>query len=222
MTRMYSLAQLKYMYISPLQEAWQSAQITRYCAAMEPVIKAYRSFYANTEEAVVVSMNERDERFLGDKTLTYGETRWTSFIKVLDALQLTPQDLFVDLGCGAGFLCFLANQAAGCKVEGYDIIHRFIENANQIVNDLKLEKIEFFNRDFFQSDLSKGTVFYITCTCFLPEDMVQLAHQLKRNRSGTRVVTVTRPLKGEHFRQIEKLKLGFSWGTDSVYIQERI
>lgn len=222
MARMYSLAELKYMYISPLQDAWQAAQVIRYCPAMEPVVKAHRKLYANTDEAVVISMDEREERFLGDHSLTYGETRWVSFIKVLDTLKLTTKDVFIDLGCGAGFLCLLVNQATACKVEGYDIIHRFIENGNQLVQAQGLKNIAFYNRDFFQSDLSHGSVFYITCTCFKPEDMDKLANQLKYNRSGTRVVTITRPLKGAHFRLLDKLKLRFSWGPDLAYIQERI
>ncbi|PIQ25597.1 hypothetical protein COW36_21385 [bacterium (Candidatus Blackallbacteria) CG17_big_fil_post_rev_8_21_14_2_50_48_46] len=221
MARAYSLAHLKHMYITPLQEAWQNSQVIHYCPSMEPVVKAYRKYYADTGEAVVVSMDEREERFLGDSTLTYGETRWTSFIKVLEHLKLTPEDLFIDLGCGAGFLCMLVNQVVGCKVEGYDIIHRFIENGNQIVKALELQDIEFLNQDFLNSDLSRGTAFYITCTCFPKEYMQKLSGKLKYSRPGTQFVTITRPLEGEAFQIREKLKLRFSWGTDDAYLQFR-
>jgi hypothetical protein len=52
--------------------------------------------------------------------------------------------------------------------------------------------------------------------------MDKLENRLKYNRSGTRIVTITRPLKGAQFRLLETLKLRFSWGPDVAYIQERI
>ena len=132
MVKAYSLAQLKHMYVTPLQEAWQAVQIIRFCPQMEPVVAAYRKRYPHIAEAVVMSMDERDARFLGDSTLTYGETRWTSFIQVLSQLKLTAQDVFMDLGCGTGFLCMLASCSSGCRAEGHDIISGLIYHAKQI------------------------------------------------------------------------------------------
>lgn len=222
MTRAYSLAHLKHMVITPLQEAWQNAQVIKYCPAMEPVVAAYRQYYAHTAEAVVVSIDEREQRFLGDSTLTYGETRWTSFIQVLNHLKLGPRDVFIDLGCGTGFLCLLAHQATGCKAVGYDIIEAFIRNAQQITTELQLKQIEFINQDFLYSDLTTGTAFYITCTCFPNELMKKLATKLSYQRKGTQFVTITRPLPHPAFDVYRTLKIRCSWGSDIAYLQRRI
>lgn len=222
MVRAYSLAHLKHMVITPLQEAWQNAQVIQYCPAMAPVVEAYRTYYAHTAEAIVVSIDEREQRFLGDSTLTYGETRWTSFIEVLNHLKLGPTDVFIDLGCGTGFLCLLVRQAIGCRVVGYDIIQAFIDNARQITAQLKLEHTEFLNQDFLESDLSAGTAFYITCTCFPTDVMEKLAYKLSFQKPGTQFVTISRPLPGSAFRIQQTLKLKYSWGTDIAYLQMRV
>ena len=104
MSRWNPLDQLKYQLITPLQEAWQAARITNRYPQLDPVIKAYQALYPYAGASTLVSVNEREARGIDDDTLTYGETRWATFMELLSQLEVSPDDRFIDLGCGTGFL----------------------------------------------------------------------------------------------------------------------
>lgn len=216
------LFHLKYNVLMPLQDTWQAMKVLARYPQLEPTLKAFQKLYPYAGASTSVSVDERSLKCIDDDTLTYGETRWTTFLELADSLRLRPGDRFIDLGCGAGFLCLLVSQAYDVPATGVDLIEGFITRANQLVHELKLGKISFVQADFFALDLTPYNVFYATCTCF-PEDYRQrLAERLRPVASGSRILTVTYPLEAPWLRQIKTIKCRYSWGPDTVYVCERI
>lgn len=216
------LFHLKYNVLVPLQDAWQVAKVNARFPEIEPVLKAFQKRYPYTGATTTLSVDERTRKGIDDDTLTYGETRWTTFLEIADALALSPQDRFIDLGCGAGFLCLLVSQAYGVPATGVDLIEGFIENAQALVTDLGLQNIDYRRADFFQMDFLPYTVFYATCTCFPEHYRQRLAEKFRPVRSGCRIITVTYPLQASWLRPVKSIKCRYSWGNDTVYICERI
>ena len=206
----------------PLADTWQIMKVVLRFPHLEPVVKAYQKLYPYAGATTSVSVDERADKGIDDDTLTYGETRWTTFMEVLDALNIQPQDRFIDLGCGAGFLCLLASQGYRIPATGVDLIEGFVTRANGLVSQFELKNIDYRQQDFFNMDLSAYSVFYATCTCF-PEDYLRrLSAKFRQAPSGSRIATVTYGLDSPWLKQIKVLKCKYSWGMDSVYICERI
>lgn len=212
----------KYNVLSPLQDTWQIAKIKSRFPQMDPLIQAYQKRYPYSGSSATLSVDERSAKGIDDDTLTYGETRWTTFIEILDQLKLRPTDRFIDLGCGAGFLCLLASQGYGVQATGVDLIDGFIRNGKELVSQFNLERVDYRQGDIFSLDFMPYDVFYATCTCFPEDYMHRLAEKFRHVRTGSKIVTVTHELKASWLKPVKAIKCKYSWGPDWVYISERI
>lgn len=216
-----SLTQLKHQMITPLQEAWQARQVLKHFPQMAPTLSAYRKRYPYVGSSTSVSVNERSQKGIEDDTLTYGETRWSSFLKLLDQIEIRRNDRFVDLGCGAGFLCFLMAQGMGIPALGVDLIEGFVDNAQSICEELSLSQPQFQKANIFDLEFLPFSILYATCTCF-PDELVDLlADKMENTRPGTRIITVTNPIEAPYLRQLKHFKLKYDWGLDYVFVAER-
>lgn len=222
MSRWNPLEHLKYQVITPLQEARQAAKVIKRYPQLEPVITAYQRLYPYAGASTSVSVNEREARGIDDDTLTYGETRWTSFVELQQYLTVSPSDRFIDLGCGTGFLCFMMAAIYGIPATGVDMIQGFIENATQVRQALGWEQPRFVQADFFELSFLPFSLIYATCTCFPEDVMAQLSEKLAETEPGTRILTVTDLPEGEHLRLLRRIPTKFSWGLDHVYLSERV
>lgn len=221
MSRFFDLNELKLTYVSPLQEAWRANQIIRLYPQMEPIIKAYQKRYPYSGSSATISVDERQARGIEDDSLTYGETPWTTFLDILKEIDIRPSDHFLDLGCGAGFLCFLISQAYRIPATGVDLIEGFIGNAKDFQADLKLDKVRFLHANFLELELLPFSLFYATCTCFEEDLMEALSEKFYEAESGSRIITVTSPVEGAHIRHLKQFKAKYAWGKDYVFIAER-
>lgn len=216
------LFHFSYNVLKPLADTWQVMKVMHRFPHLEPHIKAFQKLYPYTGATTTVSVDEREAKGIRDDSLTYGETRWTTFLELLDAVKLQPGDRFIDLGCGAGFLCLLASQGYGVPTTGVDLIEGFIANANKLVADQNLKNLDYRCQDFLTLDLTPYTVFYTTATCFPPELRQRLAERLRPVRSGSKILSVTYPLEGSWLRPVKKIRCRYSWGMDTVYLCERV
>lgn len=155
------------------------------------------------------------------KNLTYGETPWINMIKLFKTINIDKDDIFYELGCGTGRICMLVNYFFGLKTVGIDYIKKFINIANKIVRKVKIKNIKFFSGDFFDYDLSLGTIFYVTPTCFDEETLKRLKKKLSSIPNRAKVISVSRDLTCNHLLLINKLKLPYYWSKDNVYIYEK-
>lgn len=149
--------------------------------------------------------------------LTYGETSYFAIRESFKVVGLTKDDIFYDLGCGTGKTVFYANAVHGAKAIGVDIIGDFIDNANLIVNSLKLKNINFLEKSIFDINLKDGTVFYITPTCFDAENMQKVMKMFEKLPKGSRLIVLSRHLPLPNLEMIGRKSLYYSWGKAETF-----
>ena len=87
---------------------------------------------------------------------------------VLEALQLaavTPDDVFIDVGAGAGRAAVLAHLKTGATCIGLEIQRGLVEAARARADHLKLSRVRFVAGDAADTirSISMGTVFFLYC-----------------------------------------------------------
>jgi len=107
---------------------------------------------------------------------------------MLEIAQVGKNDLVYDLGCGDGRIVIAAAQKVGARGVGVDLdperIKESLENARKanVAN-----RVQFFQKDLFQTDIGKATVVMLY---LWPEVNLKLRPKLLRElKPGTRVVS---------------------------------
>lgn len=204
----------------------EKAGILRRFPKLQPIMEAFERQYIRVEYgAHDRSLMERIERKLTtQEEFVYGTTPWRSFMKIIDSLELKPDDVFIEPGCGTGHLCFFVNQAFGLKAQGIEVMANFIRTANEIRKDLStqgfdFEQLKFYNLDFFSCDLSRGSIFYIAGTCFPDDYLKRLIDKIAREaKPGSTVITLTHELEHPAYELSHHVDTLFSWGRDKALV----
>ena len=115
------------------------------------------------------------------------------------------------------------HQIYGIECIGIEALANFIDTGNTIKTELSHlpdpEKLKLYNLSFFQTDLSRGTLFYIAGTCFPLDYKERLLKKVRKEaKPGSRVITLTHPIDLEGFTFSHEVKATFSWGRDRALI----
>lgn len=206
----------------------EKSLVLRRYPALKPVMEAFEARYVRVEYgAHDLSLMERIQRKMTDKDeFVYGTTPWHTFLKIADALNVQPDDVFIEPGCGTGHLCFLMNQIYGIEAIGIETIANFIQTAKALQKELAeaphhlpSDKLRFYNLDFFTSDFSRGTIFYVAGTCFPDDYRERLYQKIAREApEGARLITLTHAIEHPAFRLHDQVAGVFSWGRDKALI----
>jgi|GEM_PF-1048759 len=178
---------------------------------------------------------------------TYGEITWASCAFLLDMLDLTQDDKFVDMGCGIGKFvaqaglttevgeslgielsetrCQCAQHMSKPLTGLYDVC---VKAENEIRKKLqqpalkkaKKKTIKFIQSDMLKVDVSDATVIFICATCFSEDLMQKLADKFALCADGLRVVTLKQfPAKNKHLVLRDTYTLAMTWSkTTPVYV----
>jgi SAM-dependent methyltransferase len=156
--------------------------------------------------------HKRGESFI----YAYGETPLSSFALIAELAELRKEDLFLDLGCGRGRICFWARTEIGCKTIGIDWVPFFIRKACAIVNIFKIQHLDFFCARMTHVAYSKASVVYLY-TFHSDEELLDFSAL----PSKARVITVSEPLHQQGFTLKRSRMVHFSWGKCEVFINEK-
>jgi predicted RNA methylase len=98
----------------------------------------------------------------GDAT-PYTATSYSRLNKMINYLKLSKEDVFIDLGCGAGRPIFLVGTRRLKKVIGVEIRKELADIARRNLGNLKLNNtpIEIIHTDASVFDVKEGTVFFM-------------------------------------------------------------
>jgi hypothetical protein len=186
--------------------------------------------------AYVISINERKHTNLQDVAFTYGEVRFYSFVKILELASPNPDDIFYDLGSGAGKAVMIAGLAFDFKAvigveklpELYNLSVNFVESLlklpkfKRLLPDKRLA-IEFIQNDFRRVDITPATIIFINATCFRGALWDDLAQKLLTTQIGTRIIIVSQTLDNVSGYELKYRGLNLmSWGLATVSLYERI
>ncbi len=150
----------------------------------------------------------------GEKEIhAYGETPLVVWKKIAELAKIGPDDLFLDLGCGRGKLCFWIASEIGCRTRGVDFVPAFVRRGSFLARLFRLSHLEFKESALSDIALTEASVIYLYT--FHPEeerlDFSELA-------SGTRVITVSEKLAEPNFELTATVPVQFPWGETEVFI----
>lgn len=164
-----------------------------------------------------------------DRTLTYGEIEFDSFIDILDDLPYTPNHrIFYDLGSGTGKAVMVAaldgefERLVGVEIipELYEVSLEILNRYNQQIIDKYPDKakvqIDFHCQDLFDFDCSDGDVVFVQTTCMNDDLMQKIENKLLYLKPGSLVITISYSLTGPFFL-INYKKYKMSWGEATVF-----
>jgi SAM-dependent methyltransferase len=143
-------------------------------------------FSLSTQKAVSQTLLEGKEKITLD--VPYEPSSEEVVKAMLEIAKVDRNDLVYDLGCGDGRIVIAAALKAGARGVGVDLdperVKESLENARKAnVTD----RVEFFQQDLFQTDISKATVVMLY---LWPEVNLKLRPKLLRElKPGTRVVS---------------------------------
>lgn len=154
--------------------------------------------------------------------LTYGETPYSTAIKIFDLLKPSRGDVFFDLGSGIGQLVFFVNLYYGIPSAGIEIVPFFVKKSRAIKRELELDNVEFIEGDFLREDLSSATILYMNGKAFNVDIIEKILEKFKKLKQGVKVISIGYPIILSEFSITGKRTEFFSWGWDDIFIQEKI
>jgi len=133
--------------------------------------------------------------------------------EILEIMNLTKEDTFVDFGCGDGRLVLGAYDQAKCKCIGYDIspIMLMLAKTARVVRYPLVKDIVFDAQDIFQIDISGVSKIY----CFLDEKSMDILNEKLSNfaKGGGEVYSYKYSLK--NFRDEKSVILS---NSETLYV----
>jgi len=164
-----------------------------------------------------------------DKTLVYGEILIDSFCEILKEVNPKENEVFYDLGCGVGkpviaaALLFPFNKSIGIELLKEIYLGAIQAKLGyETVNKKEVGRIEFINRNIFDTDFSDADIVFAHCTCFPNALMIPLSKKLEKLKKGSRVIIVTRSLYSDNFLLKKFITYQMGWGKALVNFYEKI
>lgn len=122
----------------------------------------------------------------GGEMVFYQPTPARHIFEMLRLLNLSPQDVLVDLGSGLGHVPLLSSMATPAQCIGIELEPAYIACAQKAAAQLGLIDVQFVEGDVRWADLSHATVFYL----YTPFTGTLLREVLDRLRDEARRRTI--------------------------------
>jgi SAM-dependent methyltransferase len=138
---------------------------------------------------------------------------------MLEMAKVTSTDYLIDLGSGDGRIVVTAAKKHGARGFGVDLNPQRINEANENAKQAGvLDKVAFYQRDLFETDLSEATVITMY---LLPRVNLELRSRLLDLKPGTRIVSHDFSMgdwkPDTHVQMDVKEKYGGSGGKSEIY-----
>jgi hypothetical protein len=139
--------------------------------------------------------------------------------RMLQIAKVTPADYLIDLGSGDGRIVITAAKKHGARGFGVDLNPQRIGEANANAKQAGVvDKVAFYQRDLFETDLSEATVITMY---LLPRVNLELRPKLLDLKPGTRLVSHDFSMDDwkpdTHVQMEVKEKYGGSGGKSDIY-----
>lgn len=157
----------------------------------------------------------------------YGEILYSSLCKVIQELDIQPDDIIVDLGSGVGkipmqfFLTTEVKKAIG--IEGFSKRHRGAMQAREKLEEASPllfkagRNLIFIEGNFLQQDLSSATIIYIAC---FDETVLEELAVLLQKCLHLKYLISLKPI-ATPLRFSKEIELDYSFGPINAYIYKK-
>ncbi len=147
----------------------------------------------------------------------YGEIRPAASLRLFDYLKLGPQDVFFDLGSGAGKVVLHAALATSVgRAIGVEMSRTRHALAKSVVAAARKEGLDvgacrLRNANLMRTSLKGATVIYCCATAFSEAFLERMVKRIANLGPGIRFVTTTELDEDPRFELLDVLKLDMSW-----------
>lgn len=188
----------------------------------------------NQAQSGQISKAERKRMDIQDDAFIYGEVEFLPFYIMLDRVKPKPNEIFYDLGSGAGKATFTAAIYFDfAKAYGVELLPGLFDLANSQINkayslvDIKdnnksfknqIAKIEFINNNFLNVDFSDADVVFVNATCLSYPTWEKLVEKFTHLKPGSRVIVTTKKIEHPDFSQSFHGMTLMSWGMNSINV----
>jgi hypothetical protein len=155
----------------------------------------------------------------GESRVPYVPTPQEVVDRMLEIAKVGPRDYLIDLGSGDGRIVITAARKYGARGFGVDLNPVRIKEANENAQRARVtDKVAFYQRDLFETDLGEATVITMY---LLPQVNLELRPKLLALKPGTRLVSHDFDMgdwkPDAHVTVDVKEKYGGSGGTSDIY-----
>lgn len=118
---------------------------------------------------------------------------------ILENLNITPQTVIYDLGCGKGDFLFAIEKYSPAELVGFEL-SPLLAWWGQLKAKLRHSKVEIKRKDFFKADISRADVIYL----FLVQAVVNKLTEKLRNevKPGATIVCLGDKVSGFKLKKI--------------------
>ncbi len=157
---------------------------------------------------------------------TYGEIMPTATLRLVEALELGPRDVFVDLGSGVGKVALTVALASAAKrVVGVELATDRHDRAVEVLRTAEADRVvrrgvvELRNQNILRTDLDDATVVYTCSTAFPYAFTERIMGKLAKQRRALTFVSLQELDDDPRFELRQVLRLDMSWARRrSVHI----
>ena len=155
-----------------------------------------------------------------DASVPYVPTPQDVVERMLEMAKVGPQDYLIDLGSGDGRIVVTAARKHGARGFGVDLNPTRIAEANENARKAGVtDKVQFYQRDLFETDLRDASV---VTMYLLPRVNLDLRPKLLDFKPGTRIVSHDFSMgdwkADQHVEMNSKDKYGGSGGLSDIYL----
>lgn len=208
----YILASTEALFLTGIRDWRDSAGVEGLRSVEKELFKHYIFRYSP-----LYVHQERVKTHYSQDNFTYGEIPYSVGKEIVRIAGITAQDVVYDLGCGRGKFLFFVNIFTGAMCIGVDLLPTYISIAEKITEKLGLKKIHFFEEDILDVDLRTASVVFIHGTCFCEDLRDGIAQKIDELKSGSRLISITKPFEHPQLKLIEKKTMLISWGLSHIY-----
>ena len=192
----------------------------------EQAIKKVKSLYTGVNS---YSLDENDpynklkENNKNDVVETYGEILPKGVDRIINNISIDKNDVFFDLGCGCGkVVTQFYYQTCVKSSNGVEFSTTRFSQAQEIKEKIKItdNRLNFYRSNFFNINLSHGTIFYIASTCFNKETMKKIWDKISNNKNLNAIIVLTKFPKTCDFSKVKRKKsieVPCSWNKSGNY-----
>lgn len=184
------------------------------------VFPIYKIFYDIFQDISSTEVSQLDRKELGLNfhcEFTYGETDFFSFGKLLTLCDLKPNQVFWDLGCGAGKSCITAALFfPEITVKGVELLPNLCTIGKKSSETLK--NIQIFEGDLRKVDFSDADIIFISSVCFLDELLNEILVKSALQKANSKLLTLKPLPENSNWQLANTYKLKMSWGRSDCFI----
>jgi len=193
----------------------------------EQAIKKVKSLYTGINSYLLKKndpYNKLKEHNKNDVIETYGEILPKGVNEIINNISIDKNDVFFDLGCGCGkVVTQFYYQTCVKSSNGVEFSTTRFSQAQEIKEKIKItdNRLNFYRSNFFNIDLSHGTIFYIASTCFNKETMKKIWDKISNNKNLNAIIVLTRFPKTCDFSKVKRTKsieVPCSWAKSGAKI----